>query len=112
MDWVTNTTAILTLIGTLAGLLATGIPLIISLVKLFKNKSAKDNWNTIMTMLDAAMTEAEKSGKSGADKKQMVIDSVTASCNAVGINIGDFAQQVSDYIDQCIAFAKNINNSK
>ena len=62
----------------------------------------------IMEMADAAMTEAEKSGKSGADKKQMVIESVKASCRAAGVNLDVFIEQLSNYIDDTIKFANSL----
>jgi hypothetical protein len=62
----------------------------------------------IMNMADAAMKEAEASGKSGADKKQMVIDAVKAGCKAAGVNMDLFIDQLSDYIDQTIAFVNGM----
>lgn len=94
------------------GILATGIPLIITLIMLFKGKNKAQIWNTIMTMADAAIAEAEKSGKSGADKKQMVIDAVTAACKSQGIDVGPFVDQLANYIDQCVAFVNKVNTNK
>jgi hypothetical protein len=65
----------------------------------------------IMEMADAAMKEAEKSGKSGADKKQMVIDAVKAGCKAAGINLDLFIDQLSDYIDSSISFVNNMKKN-
>jgi hypothetical protein len=62
----------------------------------------------IMEMADAAMKEAEKSGKSGADKKQMVIDAVKAGCNAGGVNLDGFIDQLSAYIDDTIKFVNGM----
>lgn len=109
MEWIENANAILGLICTLVGLVTAGVPLGIMVYNLFKNKNKAQIWTMIMTMADAAMVEAEKSGKSGADKKQMVIDSVTAACKSQGIDVGPFAVQVANYIDQCVAFANNLN---
>jgi hypothetical protein len=61
-----------------------------------------------MEMADAAMKEAEKSGKSGADKKEMVIEIVKASCKAAGVNLDTFIDQLGDYIDQTIAFVNGM----
>ena len=77
-----------------------------------KQKNAQEIWNTIMSMADTAMKEAEASGKSGADKKQMVIDSVKAGCKAAGLDVDQFLDQLSAYIDQCINFANSINQGK
>jgi enamine deaminase RidA (YjgF/YER057c/UK114 family) len=62
----------------------------------------------IMEMADAAMKEAERSGKSGADKKQMVIDTVKAGCKAAGVNLDDFIDQLSAYIDDTIKFVNEM----
>lgn len=66
----------------------------------------------ICSMADAAMKEAEKSGKTGADKKQMVIDSVKAACKEAGVDLDTFIDQLGTYIDQCISFANDINKDK
>ena len=63
----------------------------------------------ICSMADAAMKEAEKSGKSGADKKELVINSVKAACKTAGIDLDAFIDQLGSYIDQCIDFANSIN---
>ena len=63
----------------------------------------------IMEMADAAMKEAEKSCKTGADKKKMVIDSVKASCKAAGLDLDLFIDQLSDYIDQTISFVNDMS---
>ena len=65
-----------------------------------------------MSMADAAMKEAEASGKAGADKKQMVIDAVKASCKAAGVNLDLFIDQLSDYIDQTIKFVNDMQKNK
>jgi hypothetical protein len=62
----------------------------------------------IMEMADAAMKEAERSDKSGADKKQMVIDAVKAGCKAAGVNLDVFIDQLSAYIDDTIKFANDL----
>ena len=64
-----------------------------------------------MTIADAAMTEAEASMRSNEDKKQMVIDTVAAGCKAAGVDISDFADQLNDYIDDAIAFARGIQKA-
>lgn len=59
-------------------------------------------------MADAAIKEAEKSGKSGADKKEMVIESVKAGCKAAGVDLDAFLDQLSAYIDQTITFVNDM----
>lgn len=100
------------LLTALVGLIGTGIGAFFAIknwIKAFKEKDGKQKWATIMEMADAAIKEAEKSGKSGADKKTMVVESVKASCKAAGIEIDDFIDQLSDYIDQTISFVNTFN---
>ena len=99
---------ILNLIYVGVGILATGIPLIITIVKLFKNKTASENWKTIMAIADAAMEAAEKAGISGADKKQQVIEAVKAGCKSQGIQADSFIDQLEAYIDSTISFVNQM----
>lgn len=110
-DWLPIAQQVLALITGIVGLIGTGIGAFFAIknfIKLMKTKSANEIWNTIITMADSAMQEAEKTGKSGADKKQQVIDAVKAGCQAAGLNIDQFLDQLSAYIDQCIAFANGL----
>lgn len=112
MDWLEPAQQVLALLTGLVGLIGTGVGAFFAIknfIKATKEKSAKEIWNTVTSMADAAMQEAEKSGKSGADKKQQVIDAVKVGCKAAGLNIDDFVDQLSAYIDQCIAFANSLN---
>jgi len=115
MDWITTANGLIALITALVGLIGTGIGAFFSIkgfIKAAKEKSAKEIWAMIMTAADAAMKVAEQSGKSGKDKKQMVIDMVKASCEANGLDISAFIDQLSAYIDDCIKFANSLNNKK
>jgi hypothetical protein len=110
-EWITTANGIITLITGLIGLIGTGIGAYFAVknwITVLKTKSSQEIWAMIMEMADAAMTEAEKSGKSGVDKKQMVIESVKASCRAAGVNLDVFIDQLSNYIDDTIKFANNL----
>ena len=99
------------LITALVGLIGTGIGAFFAIkgwIKAFKEKDAKQKWALIMEMADAAMKEAEKSGASGADKKKIVIESVKAGCKAAGVDLDEFIDQLSDYIDQTISFVNGL----
>ena len=78
-------------------------------IKTMKEKSSKDIWAMIMNVADAAMKEAEKSTLNGAGKKEMVINAVKASCVTAGIEIDEFIDQLSAYIDQTISFVNDMN---
>lgn len=103
------------LITALVGLIGTGIGAFFAIknfIKVFREKDAKQKWALIMEMADAAIAKAEESGAKGADKKQMVIESVKASCKAAGLEMDAFIDQLSDYIDQTVSFVNNFNNAK
>lgn len=111
MDWLETANGIVTLISALIALIGTGIGVYFAIknfVKLMKSNTKEQNWKLIMKIADAAMETAEKSGKKGADKKQMVIESVKASCKAAGIDADQFIDQLVDYIDQTIAFVNSM----
>ena len=110
-EWITTANGIVTLITGLLGLIGTGIGAFYAIknwITVLKTKNAQEIWSMIMSMADAAMKEAEASGKSGADKKQMVIDAVKASCKAAGVDMDAFIDQLSDYIDQTISFVNGM----
>ena len=113
-DWINTANGIITLITGLVGLIGTGIGVYFAIknwIKLVKEKNANEIWKMIMEMADAAMKEAEKSCKTGADKKTMVIESVKASCKAAGIDIDLFIDQLADYIDQTISFVNKMKKA-
>ena len=111
MNWLETANGIVTLISALIALIGTGIGVYFAIknfIKLIKSNTKEQNWKLIMKIADAAMETAEKSGKNGADKKQMVIECVKASCKAAGIDADEFIDQLIDYIDQTIAFVNSM----
>ena len=103
---------IIVLVTGLCGLVSAGIGAYFAIknwIKVTKNKNAQEVWAMIMEMADAAMKEAERSCKTGADKKKMVIASVKASCKAAGLDLDLFIDQLSDYIDQTISFVNDMS---
>lgn len=111
MDWITNAEALIALITGLIGLITAGVTAFISVKKVIKankGKSLKEIWALIMKIADKAIIEAEKSALSGADKKQMAINIVNVSAKEAGIDITPFTEQLSTYIDECIAFVNNM----
>ena len=103
---------IIALITGLCGLISAGIGAYFAIknwIAVTKNKNAQEIWAMIMEIADTAMKEAEKSCKTGADKKTMVIDTVKASCKAAGLDLDSFIDQLSDYIDQTISFVNDMS---
>ena len=113
-DWGT-VNGIVVLITSLIGLITTGAGAFFAIknfIKATKEKSAKEIWAMIMNLADSAIKEAEASAKSGADKKQMVINAVKAGCTDAGLDINAFIDQLSDYIDQTITFVNDMQKNK
>lgn len=103
---------IIALVTGLCGLVSAGIGAYFAIknwIAVTKNKNAQEIWAMIMEIADTAMKEAEKSCKTGADKKTMVIDTVKASCKAAGLDLDSFIDQLSDYIDQTISFVNDMS---
>jgi len=115
MDWITNTTALVSLITGLMGLLTAAVTAYISIKKVIKankEKSLKEIWSLIMELADAAILEAERSGLNGLAKKDMVINCVNVSAKVAGIDITPFTEQLSLYIDSCVGFANTFNKKE
>ena len=88
-----------TLLGTLIGV---GIKLWGAIKLIAKNK----DWKKIMQIADAAMKQAEASGKAGAEKEQMAIEIIEASCKELGIVVD--LDEVVKYIRDTIAFVNSL----
>ena len=111
VEWITTANGIITLVTGLVGLIGTAIGAYFAIknwITVLKTKNAQGIWAMIMEMADAAMKEAERSGKAGADKKQMVIEAVKAGCRSAGVNLDDFIDQLSAYIDDTIKFVNDM----
>lgn len=111
MDFITTANDIIALIMSTAGLIGTIFSAYLAVkawIKNFKDKKATEIWALIMEMADAAMTEAEKSGKAGEDKKSMVIDAIKASALAANLDITPFLDQLDQYIDDTIRFVNKM----
>ena len=110
-DWLPIAQGVLALITGLVGLISAAVGAYFAVknfIKATKSKNANEIWSMMMSMADAAMKEAEKSQKTGADKKQMVIDSVNAACKSAGLDMSLFLDQLNTYIDQTISFVNQM----
>lgn len=94
------------LIGAIVALVPTLIKLCKSLATIVKNK----NWDKIKEIADAAMKAAEASGKSGAEKQEMVIAAVKAGCAEAEIELDEeILNNLIKYIQECIAWFNDMN---
>ena len=106
---------VLALITGLCGLVAAGVAAYFAIknfVEKLETKNKNEVWAMIMSIADAGMKEAEKTGKSGADKKAIVINIVKAGCRAADLNIEDFLDKLSAYIDNTIAFVNEMTKEQ
>ena len=111
MSWINNAESIIALISAGIGLIGTAIGAYFAIknfIKALKEKKASEIWALIMSMADAAMKKAEETGKTGADKKTMVIEAVKEGCKTAGVNLDAFLDQLSAYIDQTISFVNDM----
>lgn len=113
MDFLEIANEVLVLLTGILGLVGTCIGTYFAIKNWFstlKEKTNKERWAILMEMADAAMTEAEASLASGEEKKQLVMDSINAAATAAGINMQEFTEQLSSYIDQTIAFVNKMKD--
>ena len=111
MEIITTANGIIALITGLLGLIGTGIGTYFAVknwITMMKTKNSQEVWTMIMEIADSSMKEAEASMQDGETKKQIVIDSVKASCKVAGINIDLFLDQLSNYIDSTIKFVNDM----
>lgn len=107
--WVSLVSLITGLIGAVAAL----VPTIIKLVKALKTIAKNKDWEKIKNIAVAAIESAEASQKTGAEKKQMVIDSVKAGCKEAGVELDDeLLNNLSSYIDSMISYFNNMKSTE
>lgn len=115
MEWYEIVSEILALVTSLCGLIGTALGAYFA-VKTFiektKVKEKNEIWAMIMDAADAAMKQAEESGKSGEDKKAMVIAIVGAGLKGAGLDITDFLDELNAYIDQTIQFVNDMTKKE
>ena len=109
MNWIETAQGIITLITGALVLAGTITGLVIKLVAALKKIKQNKDWTKILELADAAMLEAEKSQKDGADKKTMAINMVTASCKNLGIDCD--LTDLSKYIDNCVDFVNKFTRN-
>ncbi len=99
------------LIVSLVGVVIAAITAMVAMCTKLKNKFgelAKDgNWKKLYPMILNAIAEAEATGKSGAEKKEIVMAAVDSFAKELGIQCE--VDQISDAIEFIIDFSKKVN---
>lgn len=101
---ITLAVAFVSLIGAAVGVFAT----IKTLIAKRKGETKQSNLEFLKSAALAAMSKAEESGKSGKEKKEIVLDAIKAAAKEAGIDIEPFLDQLFAFIDNSIAFANTI----
>lgn len=86
------------------------IPLIIKLVDLAKKAIREKNWAAVMQLVLKLMTEAEENYKTGAERKEYVLDSIKAVESTLNYDID--IDKISTMIDSIVETSKKINTEK
>jgi len=111
MNWLATAEQVFSLLVGLIGLIGTAVSTFFAIkatIEKNKPKTIHQKWKAIMAMTDSAMKVAEASGKPGPDKKKLVMEMLAHEANAAGIDLSLFFGQISEYIDQTIAFVKEM----
>ena len=99
------------LIVSLVGVVIAAITAMVAMFTKLKNKLgelAKDgNWKKLYPMILRAIADAEATGKSGAEKKEIVMAAVDSFAKDLGIQYE--VEQISDAIEFIIKFSKKVN---
>jgi len=107
--WVSLISFIIGFVGAIVAL----IPMTINLVKKGKELIKNKDWDKIKEIADVAMKKAEETGKTGAEKKEIVIAAVKAGCEEAGIIINEqLLKNLADYIDATIEWVNSMIKAK
>ena len=107
--WASLITFIIGFIGAIVAI----FPLVVSIVKKSKELIKNKDWDKIKEIADAAMKKAEETGKTGAEKKEIVIAAVKAGCEDAGIIVDEqLLKNLADYIDATIEWVNGMIKAK
>lgn len=104
---ISSITELIGLISAGVALIGSLITVIVKLVSAIKTIAKNKDWQKVIEIAKAAILEAEKSMKSGKEKKEMVINIVNKTCLELGVEVD--ANKLADYIDECIKWANELN---
>lgn len=98
------------IIGLVGVIISATVAIVMAIIKLKEKfgELAKDgNWKKLYPMILKAIAEAEATGKSGAEKKEIVMAAVDSFAKELGIQCE--VDQISDAIEFIIDFSKKVN---
>lgn len=101
------------IIGLVGVIVSATVAIVMAIIKLKEKfgELAKDgNWKKLYPMILKAIAEAEATGKSGAEKKEIVMAAADSFAKELGIQCE--VDQISDAIEFIIDFSKKVNKNK
>ena len=101
---------IIGLVGVIISAIVAIVMTIIKLKEKFGELAKDGNWKKLYPMILKAIAEAEATGKSGAEKKEIVMAAVDSFAKELGIQCE--VDQISDAIEFIIDFSKKVNKNK
>lgn len=108
-EWITLITLIVGLVGAIAAL----VPTLIKLFKALKDIAQDKNWKKVLSVIYSAMKAAEETGKSGAEKKAIVLAAAYKACEELGVEITDeIKQKIDEAIESTIDIANAIGHKE
>lgn len=103
----TDVGLIVSLVGVIIGAIIAIVTIVTKLKSKFGELAKDGNWKKLYPMILNAIQEAEETGKSGAEKKEIVMAAVDSFAKELGIQCE--VDQISDAIEFIIAFSKKVN---
>ena len=98
------------LIVAVCGAITVCLPLMIKLANTITAFVKEKNWNKIIEMTMEYMTTAEKMFKTGAERKEWVIEMIKDSANVSNFDLTEESlAKISDMIDKSCKTSKQIN---
>lgn len=102
-----NIGLIVSLIGVVIAAITAMVAMFTKLKKKFGELAKDGNWEKLYPMILRAMADAEATGRSGAEKKEIVMAAVDSCAKELGIQYE--VDQISDAIEFIIDFSKKVN---
>lgn len=98
---------IVSLVSVIIGAIVAIVTMITKLKGKFGELAKDGNWKKLYPMILNAISEAEATGKTGAEKKEIVMAAVDSFAKELGIDYE--VDQISDAIEFIIDFSKKVN---
>lgn len=95
------------IVAILSGL-AVCIPLVVKLVQYVKQAAQEKNWSAVMSLVLELMKQAEQNYKTGAERKEFVMDSIIAMQDVLNYQVD--LDVIGAMVDSICAASKIINN--